>query len=149
VPEAPADAPPVDYTVEFPYTRSLGPVVGAFLTGLSEQRILGARAGDRVLVPPVEHDPTTGEGLDGELVEVGPGGVVTSWCWVTEPTEKHPLDQPFAFALVRLDGADSGFLHAVDAGSIDAMSTGMRVRPRWRTERHGHITDLECFEPET
>jgi acetyl-CoA C-acetyltransferase len=25
---------------------------------------------------------------------------------VTEPTEKHPLDRPFAFALIRLDGAD-------------------------------------------
>ena len=148
MPEASPDAPPVDYKVEFPYTRSLGPVIGAFLDGLSEQRILGARAGDRVLVPPPEHDPRTGEAIDGELVEVGPGGTVTSWCWVTEPTPKHPLDRPFAVALVRLDGADSGFLHAVDAGSIDAMSTGMRVQPRWRAERHGHITDLESFEPE-
>jgi uncharacterized protein len=142
------DAPPVDYTVEFPYTRSLGPVVGAFLGGLAEQRMLGARAGTRVLVPPVEHDPDTGEPLDGELVEVGPVGVVTTWCWVTEPTEKHPLDRPFAFALVRLEGADTALLHAVDAGSIDRMETGMRVRPRWRAERHGHITDLECFVPD-
>jgi len=28
------------------------------------------------------------------------------------------------------------------------MKTGMRVTPRWRAERVGHINDLECFEPE-
>jgi uncharacterized OB-fold protein len=28
------------------------------------------------------------------------------------------------------------------------VSTGMRVRVRWRTEREGHIRDIECFEPE-
>src|SRR5690606_7662569 len=60
---------------------------------------------------------------------------------------QHPLDRPFAFALIRLDGADTAITHAVDAGSIDAMSSGMRVAPRWRTERKGHITDIEAFVP--
>jgi hypothetical protein len=27
------------------------------------------------------------------------------------------------------------------------MSTGMRVKIRWRAEREGHIRDIECFEP--
>lgn len=143
-----ADAPTVDYEIEFPYTRSLGPAVSAFLGGLRDQRFVGARAGDRVLVPPVEHDPETGDALDGELVDVGPAGVVTSWCWVSAPTIKHPLDRPFAFALVQLDGATTSMLHVIDAGSIDAMSTGMRVSPRWKDERVGHITDVECFVPE-
>jgi uncharacterized OB-fold protein len=39
-------------------------------------------------------------------------------------------------------------LQGVDAGSIDAMSTGMRVTPRWRDEREGQINDIECFVPE-
>ena len=38
-------------------------------------------------------------------------------------------------------------MHAVDAGSIDAMSTGMRVAPRWKAERIGHITDIDAFVP--
>jgi uncharacterized OB-fold protein len=61
---------------------------------------------------------------------------------------KHPLQHPFAWALVRPDGAGVGFLQAVDAGSLDAMSTGMRVVPRWAAEREGTIHDLECWEPE-
>lgn len=137
------------HTIEFPYTRTLGPVYSAFLTGLRDQKVLGIRSRDgRVLCPPTEWDPETGEPLDLEFLEVGPAGVVETWAWVTEPTRKHPLDHPFAFALVRLDGADTGLLHAVDAGSIDAMHTGMRVTARWKPERVGYITDLEAFVPE-
>jgi uncharacterized OB-fold protein len=137
------------HTIEFPYTRTLGPVYSGFLTGMRDGKILGIRSRDgRVLCPPTEWDPLTGEALDLDLVEVGPGGVVTTWAWVTEPTSKHPLDRPFAFALIQLDGADTGLLHAVDAGSIDAMATGMRVTARWKPERIGHITDVEAFVPE-
>ena len=31
------------HVLEFPYKRSLGPVIGAFMTGLRDGRILGAR----------------------------------------------------------------------------------------------------------
>jgi uncharacterized OB-fold protein len=137
----------VESTLEFPYSRSLGPVVGAFLAGLREQRIVGIRTRNgQVLVPPLEYDPNTGDALD-ELVDVGPEGTVGSWTWVEKPTPKHPLDRPFAFALVIPDGADTGMVHAVDAGTIDKMSTGMRVQPRWRAEPHNMIDDLACWEP--
>jgi uncharacterized protein len=138
------------HKIEFPYTRTLGPVVGPFLTGLRDRRILGIKTSDgKILVPPLEWDPATGDGLDPtKLTEVGPAGVVETWAWVTEPTRKHPLDHPFAFALIRLDGADTALVHGVDAGAMDAMSTGMRVAPRWKRERIGHITDIEAFVPE-
>jgi uncharacterized protein len=134
-------------TITFPYKRSLGPVLGAFMTGLAERRILGIRNGAQVMCPPLEWDPRTGAELAHDFVEVGPAGTVQSWCWVSTPTEQHPLDRPFAFALIRLDGASTALVHAVDAGSPDEMATGMRVAPRWRAERHGHITDIEAFAP--
>lgn len=134
--------------LEFPYSRSLGPVVGAFLTGLREGKLYGIRARDgRVLVPPLEYDPDSGESLGTDLVPVGPEGTVVAWAWVAEPSPKHPLDRPFSFALVVPDGADTPMASPVDAGSIDAMSTGMRVRPRFKPEPHGLVTDLEAWEP--
>ncbi|AEW93125.1 MULTISPECIES: Zn-ribbon domain-containing OB-fold protein [Streptomycetaceae] len=133
--------------VEFPFTRSLGPVLGAFLTGLRERVVLGARAADgRVLVPPAEYDPATGAALD-HLVEVAPTGTVTTWAWNPRPGPAQPLDHPFAWALVRLDGADTALLHALDAPGPEAVRTGLRVRVRWAAERHGAITDIACFEP--
>jgi uncharacterized OB-fold protein len=136
------------YVLEYAYRRSVGPVLGQFFAGLRDGRILGARtAGGRVLVPPSEYDPETSEPV-GELVEVGTAGTVTTWSWVDAPRPHHPLARPFAWALVRLDGADTALLHAVDAGSADRMKTGMRVFVRWREKRAGDMADIECFEPE-
>jgi uncharacterized OB-fold protein len=132
--------------LEYPFRRTVGPVQSAFLTGLREGIVLGIRTGDgRVLCPPVEYDPVTGDELD-DLVTLGETGTVTTWSWEPEPRPNQPLDRPFAWALIRLDGADTGMLHAVDAGSPDRISTGAKVRIRWADEREGAITDITCFE---
>jgi uncharacterized OB-fold protein len=134
--------------IAFDYTRSLGPTLSAFATALAERRILGARSADgRVHAPPFEYDPVTAA-PPAEFVEVGPGGTVVSWSWMERPLEGQPLDRPFGWALIRLDGADTAMLHAVDAGSADRMRTGMRVKPRWSATSGGGITDIACFEPE-
>lgn len=133
--------------IEFDYTRSLGPILGPFMTALRERRILGTRGSDgRVHAPPVEYDPLTHAPLT-ELVEVSATGTVLTWSWQPEPRTGQPLGHPFAWALIRLDGADTPMLHAVDGGAPAAMSTGMRVRARWAAEPAGHIRDIECFEP--
>ncbi|MFI0980657.1 Zn-ribbon domain-containing OB-fold protein [Streptomyces sp. NPDC021093] len=134
-------------TVEFPFTRSLGPVQSAFLTGLRHRTLLGVRTSDRkVLVPPTEYDPLTAEEIR-DLVEVAPTGTVTTWAWNPSPRPFQPLDTPFAWVLVRLGGADTALLHALDAPGPDHVRTGMRVRVRWAEERTGAITDIACFEP--
>jgi uncharacterized OB-fold protein len=132
--------------IEFDYTRSLGPVLSQFMDGLAERRILGARGADgRVHAPPFEYDPVSAE-PPGALVPVGPEGTVVSWSWMPEPLAGQPLAEPFAWALIRLDGADTAMLHAVDAGSAAAMRTGLRVRPRWASRPAGGIRDIVCFE---
>jgi uncharacterized OB-fold protein len=134
--------------LEFPYSRTLGPVMGQFLAGLRKGRLLGIRGKDgRVLLPPLEYDPVTGESLGTELVPVGPEGTVKAWTWVAEPSPKHPLKQAFAFAMVQADGADTTMVSAVDAGSIDRMETGMRVVARFKKQPAGLVTDLEAWEP--
>jgi hypothetical protein len=141
--------PPLRAPLEigFDYTRSLGPTLSQFMTSLAGRQILGARGADgRVHAPPFEYDPVT-FAPPSELVPVGPGGTVTTWTWVPRPAEGQPLDHPFAWALIRLDGADTAMLHAVDAGSATAMRTGMRVRVRWAAEPAGSIRDIACFEP--
>jgi uncharacterized OB-fold protein len=133
--------------IEFDYTRSLGPVLSQFMTALAGRRILGARGADgRVHAPPFEYDPVSSD-PPGELVPVGPEGTVVSWSWMPDPLEGQPLTEPFAWALIRLDGADTAMLHAVDAGSPSAMRIGLRVRPRWSVNRTGSIRDIACFEP--
>ena len=134
--------------ISFDYTRSLGPTLGEFVSALAGRRILGTRASDgRVHAPPFEYDPVTGA-PPAEFVEVGPAGTVVSWTWTDRPLDAQPLAHPFGWALIRLDGADTSMLHAVDAGSAERMRTGMRVRPRWSGPGGTGITDIACFEPD-
>lgn len=135
------------HILDYTYKRSLGPVLSQFFTGLRDKKLLGVKRKDgSVLFPPKEYDPDTSESIS-EMVPVQDTGVVKSWAWVAAPRKQQPLDTPFAYALVQLDGADTAFLHAVDAGSEDAMKTGMRVKAKWADETTGAIKDIACFVP--
>ena len=137
------------HILDYTYKRSLGPVLSQFFTGLRDRKLIGVRRKDgTVLFPPKEYDPDTSESID-EMVDVQEEGVVTSWAWVEHPRRQQPLDHPFAYALVQLDGADTSFLHVVDPGGAGeaGMKTGMRVRARWAEETIGAVKDIVCFEP--
>lgn len=149
-PEPPLSAP---LGLSFDYTRSTGPVLGQFFTALRERRIVGVRGSDgRVYVPPAEYDPVSYEQLT-EIVPVASVGTVISWSWQPEPLEGQPLDTAFAWALIKLDGADVPLLHAVAAESPKAIRAGTRVHVHWADEPVGAITDIAYFaigeEPET
>ncbi|MDT5300351.1 MAG: uncharacterized protein QOG79_3593, partial [Mycobacterium sp.] len=143
--EPPLSAP---LRLSFDYTRSVGPLLSQFFTALRERRILGVRGSDgRVHVPPAEYDPVDYRPLT-EVVPVASVGTVVSWTWQALPLEGQPLDRPFAWALIKLDGADTPLLHAIDvgaAGSAESISTGARVHVHWVDEPVGSITDIAFF----
>lgn len=131
----------------FAYTRSLGPVLSRFALALRAGHIVGSVAADgTVSVPPVEFDPATGEPTT-ELVDVSSVGTVLTWTWNPQPAQGQPLDVAFAWALIRLDGADTAMLHAVHADSPTQMRTGMRVCAVFGTVRVGRIDDIRYFAP--
>ena len=135
-------------TMEFPYKHSTGETIGRFLAGLKEQKtIWGQRtAGLGVVVPPLgysEIDASEG----GEWVEVKDAGTVTATAVVHRPIEGlHPFDRPFAFVLVKLDGADTALAHVVK-DDVDKLAIGARVKAVWKADdqRVGSIRDIECF----
>jgi uncharacterized OB-fold protein len=147
----PADAPMFsDWTMEFPYKHSTGETIGRFLAGLRDQRrIWGQRVrGQGVIVPPLGYgEIDAAEG--GEWVAVGNTGTVTAVAVVHEAVEGlHPAAAPFAFVLVRLDGADTALPHVVTEG-VDRVRVGSRVEAVWRSdaERVGSIRDIAGFRP--
>jgi uncharacterized OB-fold protein len=142
--EPPLSAP---LKLSFDYTRSVGPVLGQFFTALRERHIVGVRGSDgRVYVPPAEYDPVSYAALT-EIVPVESVGTVVSWSWQPAPLPGQPLDRPFAWALIKLDGADVPMLHAVDVGAAgpSAIGTGARVHVHWADEPAGAITDIAYF----
>ena len=94
---------PPSTSLEFPggYTRSVGPVIGRFLTELRDGRLVGVRtAAGRRSVPP--------RGVRRRRRRRSPGSSSTSarectvgtYAWVSRPRPDHPLDRPFAWALL-------------------------------------------------
>jgi uncharacterized OB-fold protein len=137
-----------DVVSEFPYKHSTGEIIGRFLAGLKEQkRIWGQRVtGQGVVVPPLGYSETDGS-PGGEWVEVQPTGTVTAVALVREAVERlHPYPAPFAFVLVRLDGADTALAHVVK-DDLGKLRVGARVEAVWRPddERVGSIRDIACF----
>ena len=138
----------VESTITFPYRRSLGPVIGAFMTALTDSGSSGSATATRVLVPPMEWDPATGAELAHELVEVGPGRHGRVVDLGPRPAEQHPLDRA-----VRLcfhpprRGLDAAAARRRRRLAGRACPTGMRVAPRWRGARIGRINDIVCFVP--
>src|SRR5438874_4728880 len=135
-----------DFVMEFPYRHSTGETIGRFLAGLKEQKkIWGQRvAGQGVVVPPLGYSEADGS-AGGEWVEVKPTGVVTAVALVREPIAGlHPFTAPFAFVLVKLDGADTALAHLV-RDDLARLRVGARVEAVWAAERTGTIRDIECF----
>lgn len=136
-------------TVEFPYKRSTGEVTGRFLAGLKEQKKIWGRRVSRqgVVVPPISYSEVDAS-AGGEWVEVRDEGTVTAVAEVREPVaDLHPFATPFAFVLVKLDGADTALAHVVTEG-LDRLTVGSRVRAVWAPdeERRGTIRDIARFE---
>src|SRR5215218_8176518 len=60
--------------ISFDYTRSLGPTLSRFMTGLAQRRIIGSRdSTGRVHAPPIEYDPVT-HAPSADFVEVSTTG---------------------------------------------------------------------------
>lgn len=134
--------------LEFPYEHSTGPVIGRFLTELRDnRRIYGMRcaACAVVRVPAQDYCEACGGTLDG-WCEVGPRGTLTTFALVRRRQAIHPIVGPFAYALIRLDGADTDLLHLLVSPEWSSVQAGQRVEPIWREERSGSILDIDHFE---
>lgn len=145
-PAAPVEPMPAEVVMEFPYKHSTGETIGRFLAGLQEQRtIWGQRvAGLGVTVPPLGYSEMDASEA-GAWVAVASTGTVTAVAGVARPLEAlHPSDAPFAFVLVRLDGADTALAHVVTEGH-ERVRVGSRVEAVWAEERTGTIRDIARF----
>lgn len=161
----------LDWDITVPYRWTCGPIFGRFLGGLKEKQIMGIKCESckKVYCPPQETCPDCGETFDPEnFVNLGEEGEVISFTRIEEnffgsppdpeyiqkriapaELEEHPVmwppEAPYAMALVRVDGADSAFLHLVKGDDMDRLATGSRVRAVWKEEREGYLLDLERF----
>ena len=131
------------------YSCSAGPVRSKFLICLRDQKkILGTRCPScgRVYVPATPSCPKCFENTK-EWIEVGDEGILETYTIVYKSEPIHIAEVPFAFGIIKLDGADIGMVHRLGEVDFEKINIGMRVKAVFNDERKGDITDIKYFKP--
>ncbi len=139
----------IEGKIEIPYSYSAGGMGSRFLTELRDyRRILGVRCPscDRVSVP-ARSICVRCFGKLSELVALSDEGTLETYATVHQASAVHHLEPPFSFGIVRLDGADSGFVHLIGEAESGQLRIGMRVKAVFADERNGDILDIRYFKP--
>lgn len=139
----------VEGKLDISYRYHVGAVATRFYDALEKERkILGMRCGtcQRVLMPPRATCGRCFREMD-EWVELGNEGEVTNYTVVHYEEPIHPMRAPFAYALIRLDGADTPFVHLLGEVDLGSVRIGMRVQAVFEEESPGNILDIKYFKP--
>jgi uncharacterized OB-fold protein len=101
---------------------------------------------DRVYVPPRFTCRECFNKLE-DWVEVGSRGFLVTFTIVYTPVASQPAENPYALGVIKLDGADTGFVHLIGGTDLDRIKVGMRLEVVFKEEREGNIHDIEYFTP--
>jgi len=135
--------------IAVPYTWWVGETGSRFLMALRDEgKILGNRCRrcGCTYVPPRKNCGRCFGDIE-DWIELGRKGVVTAYTIIRYPFKLQPAVPPFAYAIIRLDGADVGLVHIIKK-DVDKIHNGAKVRARFKekSSRKGDIMDIECFE---
>ncbi len=132
-----------------PYSWCYGSSISEFFEKMkNEAKIYGARCSKckKVLVPAVMlcgrcFAPTE------EWVELKDEGIIDSFTIVNLPYPGQPTTPPYAYGMIKLDGANTFFVHLISGIEFNKIKVGMRVKAVWNEERKGTLFDIKYFKP--
>jgi uncharacterized protein len=137
-------------SMRIPYRWAAGLTATRFYREIAEsKKIFGTRCAkcSRVLVPARKSCSRCFADTE-EWVEVGPAGTIETFTVVRyEVPSQSRLPQPAVMALIRLDGADTAFIHRIGEVDAERVKTGMRVTAVFASQPAGQILDIEYFKP--
>lgn len=137
-------------SMRIPYRWAAGMTATQFYRELAEhQKLFGTRCAGcaRVLFPARQNCSRCFKATE-EWVEVGPAGTVESFTIAHYPVAMlSPTDTPVIYALIKLDGADTAFIHRLKELDTDALKIGLRVSAVFAEQKTGQILDIAHFKP--
>lgn len=135
--------------IKVPYQWWVGETGGHFFTTLKEEgKILGSYCSkcDMVFLPPRK---TCGRCFYEKMEwrEVSDQGELITFTIPKEKTETHPLPEPFAYGVVKLQGADTGLTHLIAEFDEKTLKIGDKVKAVFNENKQGNILDIKYFKP--
>jgi len=135
--------------IKVPYTWSVGETGSRFLIELRDRgKIFGNKCPkcDMVYLPPRKNCGRCFSPIH-EWVELGKKGTVVTYTVVHYESSIMPMNPPFAYGIIRLDGASTGLVHLLGEIDLREIKAGMRVEAVLKEERTGDIMDIKYFRP--
>jgi len=135
--------------ISVPYHWWAGETASRFFIGLrDEQKIQGTRCAKckKVFLPPRKTCPVCFTPNE-EWVEISPRGTLLTYTVVRRQLASLPKKPPVIYGLIKLEGADTAFLHILDKIRPEDVKIGMKVEARFAEKRSGTIFDIEYFKP--
>jgi uncharacterized OB-fold protein len=135
--------------IKVPYEHTAGAYVEKFITDIGKNhKIMGVRCPKckKIYVPPKMVCFKCFEKME-EWVEVKNQGTVKGFTVVTHSTPVMPLDPPFAYAIINLDGVDTDIVHIIKEKDPQKLKIGMRVEAVFKENPRKRITDIDYFKP--
>ncbi len=145
-PKAPVS---VSGAIIMPYVYAAGATGSRFFIELRDnKKIMGTRCPQckRTYVPPRSICASCFINVD-EWVELEGSGTVESYTVVNYSLPVHPLEPPFVYGIIKLDGADTGIAHFLGEVDPKEVKIGLRVRPVFKEKGEGNILDIKYFKP--
>ena len=136
-----------DFDSIFSYTA--GTIRSRFLTGIRDnKKIVGTRCTEcnKVWVPARSTCVRCFASLS-DFEEVSDIGEVVSFSVIYRSQPFYPARPPFAYGVIKLEGADSSLVHLIGGVEPANIETGMKVKAVFKEDRIGSILDIEYFEP--
>jgi len=135
--------------VAIPFKYTAGRTGSRFLIGLRDNRkFMGTKCPtcNKVYVPPRSTCKDCFAQLN-EWVDVSDKGTLLNYTVVHHAHVAQPVQPPFAYGIVQLDGADTGFVHMLGEVDFDRLEIGMRVQAVFNDERTASVLDIKHFKP--
>jgi len=134
--------------IKVTYKHTAGAYVEKFITEIGKNnKIFGVKCPKckKVYVPPKMICFSCFEKME-EWVEVGNQGTVKGFTVITHSTPVLPLEPPFAYGIITLDGADTDFVHIIKESDPANLQEGMRVEAVFKEKPRKRILDIEYFK---
>lgn len=136
--------------MEAKYLYTSGKAGEDFFEGLIEGKILANECPEcnKVYVPPRLYCEDCFTRTKDEYKELEGTGTVECYTVATINTYDEKLEEPEIWAIIEMDGADSGLTHKIEADP-EEVESGLKVEAvlRPENEREGTIKDIKHFEP--
>ncbi len=140
----------VEGKLALPYTYFPGRVGSTFIIALrDEKKIMGTKCPtcNTVYIPPRQVCDKDFTDIRENWVEVGKKGTVINFTVVRYDDKHMPRKAPFVLALIKLEGADTPFMHILDGIKPEEVTIGMTVEAEFASATTNTILDIDHFKP--